>query len=273
MDLHDLDQDLFEKLLRVAGQQSLMGYAEADFVMETDKTFYNLPYGFSQFLQLEYRINGYPHRCLRSKPYYDQDWGVDILTPERGLRILPAPTLTTSGTSETWTLCYLRSPSPLHYATATAVGDNSLTSGIPPTDGGEVHLIDDFYNGVELRIVSSGNGAHPQVRVVDEYKVQNQRGTFFLREAWNPKPTGVVIYEVCPTLPQKLDRIYALWIAIAELHRREKHEKAANLQKDVLNPKWSSCINYFAQKTMDRGPARAHPLRDEDMIPGEGVPY
>jgi hypothetical protein len=261
-DLHDFDQNFFDRLLNVAGQNSLMGYAEATVTLSSGTLFYNFPYGLRQFLQLEYRVNNVATAFLRSKQFFRDYYGVDILTSNRGFRLFPPRNISSD---QDWTLCYLRSPGFLHYAKATSVSSDgkSIVSGPPPTDGGEIHLIDDFYNGVELRIYDSGNGAHPQVRVVTDFVVTQRRlskpeGVFQLREALSP-------------VPLQYDRIYALSAAIAELRRRDKHVKAESLEKE-WNKKWVGCVAHFSSNTMDRGPERMSPIKPEDLMPS-GVPF
>lgn len=269
-DLGDIDQTLFDSLLNVAGSESLMGYAEASISLVSGQIFYQFPFGFRQFIQLEFR--GDQNRVLeviRTKQYYEGRYGVDILTADRGFRLFPPPGL--RYTDATWTLCYLRSPPLLHYAKAESVAADgkTLVSGTPPEDGGEVHLIDDYYNGVELRVYNSGNRGDPQVRVVTDFVVTQRgrlkpEGVFHLREALSPVPSGDVWYEICPTVPLKYDRIYAMIAAIPELIRREKYTKAAELKK-TRRERWSACVKHFSSNTMDRAPARIHPMREEDL--------
>lgn len=275
-DLGDIDQALFDSLLNVAGQESLMGYAEATITLVDGQIFYHLPFGFRQFLQLEYRDS--QNRVLdvvRTKQFYEGRYGVDILTADRGFRLFPPPNLTVNAD---WILCYLRSPPLLHYAEAESVSRDgkTLVSGVPPTNGGEIHLIPDYYNGAELRIYRAGNLADPQVRVVTDFVVTRERlskaqGVFHLREALSPIPTRNTWYEICPTVPLRYDKIYAMDAAIPELIRREKYEKATQLKK-TRDTRWRACVKHFSSNTMDRAPARIHPLTEEDLVATGEIP-
>ena len=275
-DLHGLDRALFDSLLNVAGQESLMGYAEATVTIESGKIFYQLPFGFRQFLQLEYRNSqNLVLELLRTKQFYDDRYGVDILTADRGFRLFPPADMTQDAN---WTLCYLRGTSFLHYAKAEGVSPDGklVVSGIPPDGGGEIHLVDDFYNGVELRIFNAGNLADPLIRVVTDFIVTRRNrlkpvGVFHLREALSPIPTGDVWYEICPAVPLQYDNIYATSAAIPELIRREKYEKANELRK-VRKEQWSACVKHFSSNTLDRAPARIHPFQAEDFVSTGEIP-
>ena len=275
-DLYELDQNLFDQLLKVAGMESLMGYTEATITLVSGQIFYTLPPGFRQFIQLEYRQDNYVTKYLRSKSFYKDIHGVDILSSERGFRLFPPPSITED---QEWTICYLRAPGYLHYAKAARVSADgkAVVSGTPPDDGGELYLVDDYYNGVELRIYASDNNAHPQTRVVSDFVItgsslRKQEGVFHLREALSPVPEGNIYYEICPTVPLRYDKIYALSAAIAELRRRDKHVKAESLEKE-WRKKWVGCTAYFSSNTLDRGPERLHPLKPEDMMPMNEIPY
>jgi hypothetical protein len=276
-DLGDIDQTLFDSLLNVSGQESLMGYSEASITLVDGQIFYPLPFGFRQFLQLEYRDD--QNRVLdiiRTKQFYEGRYGVDILTADRGFRLFPPVDLRYA--DATWVLCYQRSPPLLHYAKAASVGRDgkTLVSGVPPEDAGEIHLVPDYYNGVELRVYRAGNLADPLVRVVTDFVVTRERlsepqGVFHLREALSPIPAKDVWYEICPTVPLQYDRIYAMDAAIPELIRREKYEKAAQLKK-TRDTRWRACVKHFSSNTMDRAPARIHPLTEEDLVSTGEIP-
>ena len=92
-DLHSADRDVFDELLRIVGQESLLGYAEKTVTFQNAIGFYTFPEGFRQFVQLERRVGGYAVDILRSKQFYSQRRGVDVLSSTRGFRIFPAPSL------------------------------------------------------------------------------------------------------------------------------------------------------------------------------------
>lgn len=262
-DLIDFEEALFNKLLRLAGQESLFGYAEATITLTVDTTRYLFPEGFRQFLALEQRDpdTGRQRNRLMSKPIYDTDYGVEILSATKGFKLHPALIL---DESQDWTLLYLRSPGELHYA---FVDDNKVAplavqSEIPPTDGGNTYFdVDDYYAGTELRIFQADVG-EGQIREVKDFK----NGTFILRHAFDPLPQGSVGYEIVPSVPKRYDSIYAYDAAILQLISRREFDKA-NALKTTRAGQWDSIRDLVVSNTMDRAPTRVKPLRDEDFVP------
>lgn len=266
-DLHDIDRAIFESLLNVTGQESLIGYTEAVLTLQNGVVFYPLPEGFRQFIRLEFRTSTLTLAHLPSKAHYQERYGVEILTPGRGLRIYPAPAL--SG-DEDWVLIYQRAPGKLHYAKASAVGDKTIHSGVPGTDAGELVLIDDYYNGMEIRIYSAGRGA-PQQREIVWYKVMSDtQGVFHVRHPW-ATTSGDVYYEICPTLSLEYDSIYAFDAAMLTLDQRGHPDRSAALLRHRSN-RWKKCLAYAASNVSDRGPARIRPLRPKDRMPTGEIP-
>lgn len=261
-DLIDIEEALFNQLLKMAGQESMLGYAEATITLTLDTTRYLFPEGFRQFIALEQRdTDGRLLNKLMSKPTYDTEYGVEILTATKGFRLHPA--LVLEG-SQDWTLRYLRSPGELHYA---YVGDDSVTSlavrsKTPPANGGNTYFdVDDYYAGTELRIFQADTG-QGQIREVKDFK----NGTFVLRHAFDPLPQGNVGYEIVPSVPKRYDSIYALDAAIHQLIRRKEFEKAGALKVQRAG-QWDSLRSLVISNTMDRAPARLKPLREEDFVP------
>ncbi len=265
--LHDADEQIFNQLLKTTMQESLLGYAEATITLEDGKEFYPLPPGFRQLVQFEFRWTERSTSILRSKQFYETHYGIDILSGSRGMRLRPPPSLSAP---QDWVLLYLRSPGFLHHATAFKVGDKSVTSGVPGTDAGELILTTDYYNGMELRVFSAGRGA-PQTQTITGFSILGDKGTFHLRHAFTPVPSGVVLYEICPTLPLKYDSIYALDVALLILGDRDRPVKVASLLKQ-RQAMWVSCKQYFESNVTDRGPARIHPLSRADRIATGEIP-
>jgi len=275
-DLHHIDREIFEQLLRGTGQESLLGFAEATITLKNGQSFYQFPPGFRQWIRMERRINDLVYDILATKNVYGHKYAVDILTSARGFRIHPAPLISdssSSGDTMDWTLLYLRAPGQIHYAQATGVQPKSLTTGDPPENGGELVLTEDYYNGMELRVFKSGNKADHQTRLIRSFHIlPDGRGSFTLHNEWCPLPTGEVWYEILPTLPEEYDHIYALDEAITILEMREKLTKAIGL-KDRRKKAWNAAKQFVECNTMDRGPSRVRPLKLEDyMVTGE-VPY
>lgn len=267
-DLIDSEEALFNQLLKMAGQESMLGYAEATITLEPSTTRYLFPEGFRQFIALERRDSeGRLLSKLLSKPTYDTEYGPEILTTTKGFRLFPALSIEES---QDWILRYLRSPGELHYA---FIGDDKVSplavqSETPPTNGGNTYFdVDDYYAGTELRIFQADVG-QGQIREVMDFK----NGTFILRHAFDPIPRGSVGYEIVPSVPKRYDSIYALDAAIHQLIRRREFVKANELKKQRAG-QWDSLRSLVISNTMDRAPARLKPLRREDTVPSGDSHY
>lgn len=269
-DLHSVDRQIYESLLKVTGQESLLGYAEATITLKDGVEFYKLPPGFRQFRQLEKRTtDGRVQFIIRSKPFYGSEYGVDIITASRGFRLSPPPRL---DADQDWVLIYSRSTDLLHYAqTPSKPGSRTIFSGTPGTNAGELVLIDDYYNGMGLRVYSASTGV-PQEMEIEFYRVLGDRGIFNFRHPFSPIPTGDVWYEIMPVLPYPYDSIYALDVALLALNRREKPIKANSLIRDRRR-EWASCKSYYLSNVTDRGPSRTLPLTRMDLAATGEIPY
>lgn len=271
-DLHNADMEIFEALLSATGQESMLGFTETTIALKTDRDFYPLPEGFRQYLDLERRrdVTGSPVGILvnkmGSRPHFGLNLGAEILSGSRGMRIRGVVT-----ENADWVLTFLRSPAPLHYARVKSINANSVVPETPGEDAGELHLVPNYYNGSELRIYRADTGA-PQTRVIKTFNVTQSGGTFILRDPFDVIPTGEVWYEISPTLPVRYDSIYALDVAMLNLNRREKPEKARFFE-GMRRKKWSPAASYIMSNVMDRGPTRNHPLKAEDRMPAAEVPY
>jgi hypothetical protein len=266
-DLHSADRDIFDELLKSTGQESLLGYAEATVTFQNGVSFYPFPEGFRQLMELQRRVDNYVVDVLRSKQYYSQRRGVDVLSSTRGFRIFPAPSISAD---QDWTLCYLRSAGRHHYAKASHVGDKSLSTGEPVL--GSLVLIPDYYNGMEVRVFEATNNAAPQTNTVSDFTVQNNVGTFHLQYEWSPTPEGEVWYETVPNVPSEYEEFYALELAFKILERRGKTERLASILAR-RKKKWGSCVQFVIANVSDRGPQRTFPLHSEDLVPSGEVPY
>lgn len=262
-DLHDADQVLFESILQATGQEGSAGRAETTITLTDGQPFYTLPGNFRQFIRFEHRLDGDRNMIdarMRSIPMFDDGPGIEILGAERGAIIRPNPVLTED---QDWTLIYERGPVLLHYAKAASVGEQSLTLGVPPANGGEVVRIDDYYNNVLLRVYQASSGAHQTVEVADYAADSN---TCALRHAWTVKPTGEVWYEVRPTLPHNYDVAYALYVAAQKCTTRRQADLKRELLVDYRRV-WSACLAYFNSNVADRGPSRMQAYPGDDIDP------
>lgn len=266
-DLHTIDTQIFEGLLNVLGGESLMGYAEAEITLTAGQEFYRFPEGFRHFLSLEYRQTDgtiqWAVSRMRTKAPYKCRYGIEIITAHRGFRITPAPYDTTP-----WVICYVRCPGKLHDALASEVSSKTLITGTPAEDHGEVILLPDYYNGMEVRELTYG-----QTREIVGSKIFDNRMTLQLRHAWDRLPPQDTPYELRPILPPQYEDLYAMDAAILELNRRRLFDAATSLKTDRTKM-WNAARSYYASNTMDRGPERLSPNAGDDPSEGwEGVPY
>lgn len=253
----------------------MVGFAEATITLQNGVSFYKFPAGFRNFIQLEKRVlitsdtltGTRTDQIIRSKNIYTPAtsgrWA-EVITASKGFRLYPAPVL---ASDEDWTLLFNRSPGMLHYAKATAVGNQSLTTGIPGADAGEVIKVPNYYNGLEINVYSEEGGS-VQSNWVHNSTVSNGHVTFQLKYPWNPKPRGEVWYEIMPTLPYPYDALYALDAALLVLDQRERPGKAISLTRH-RNALWSQAQKYFQSNVSDRGPTRVTPGSKENHQPLE----
>jgi hypothetical protein len=269
-DLIDIEEALFNELLKMAGQESLFGYAEATITLNSTDIFYRFPEGYRQFLVLERRDSSDRKRILdviKTKPLYGTTYGIEILTATRGFKLDPPLNVTEP---QDWVLKFLRSPGELHFAFVEDkdIKPKSVQMGTPPSDGGNAYPdVDDYYAGVELRIFQADVGVG-QVRDVTDFK----NGTFILRHEFSPLPQGNVGYEIAPSVPRRYDSIYALDAAITQSIDREKFTKA-NALRLKRSQQWDSIRGLVVSNTMDRGPTRLKPLKSEDLLPSGDSAY
>lgn len=267
-DLHDVDRLIFASLQKASGQESILGYAETTVTLKSGQTFYPLPPGFRNFIEMQLRdSDGNITDILRSRPLYGSRYGVQILTSSRGFRVYPPPVL---DADEDWTLLYQRAPGLLHHALSSGISANSLSLGTPESsDDGSVVLIPGYYNGCEVRIYDGPYG--PQSRVVGDFTVSNGKGTLHFTFPWDPVPVGSVPYEVCPTLPYPEDQIYALDVAIRILSRRRQFDAVKQLSTE-RRKSWDAALQYILSNVSDRTPAPLNPMDVEDWMPSGEIP-
>jgi len=156
-------------------------------------------------------------------------------------------------------------------ATLTPIDANGalLQTGTPGTDAGTKYTVDDFYNGLLLRVYNATTGV-PQVReIVDYYQNPGDSAWYFrLRHAFVPLPTGTASYEICPILPLQYDSIFAMDVAIRNSTRRSGLNRRAGLRAD-RSDLWNACYNYYSSLVADRAPARMIPPRYDEVEPYE----
>lgn len=267
-DLRTLDARFFNRLLGLGLSSSLMGYAEAPITLEADRINYPFPPGFRQFLRLEKRSGTTVVGILNTSTYYDENLHIDILDAASGFRISPG---TPSVLEGDWTLCYLRSPGLLHYANAKEVGDNYLVGGGPSFEAGQQVRLDDYYNGMALRVVSADKGEGQQIRIIRSF-VSDNGMVFQLAHAFSPVPTGSVLYEVCPTLPLDCDKLYAVQAAIDEWGsvRKQQVPQSLLLEREEL---WATAKTFFGLTTADRSPTRVMDYKQDHLTFTPELPW
>jgi len=128
-DLREVETMVYERLMGITGQESMVGRCEVIVPVVNGVSHYNLPGNFRQFIAFE-RRNGstatdtgdrnFIVNTLDSRNEYEAQSGVQILSGMRGMMIRPEPQLSAT---EYWTLVYLKGPLELHNATAGTVAD------------------------------------------------------------------------------------------------------------------------------------------------------
>lgn len=135
-----------------------------------------------------------------------------------------------------------------------------LVAGTPSTYAGSIIKMDDYYNGSLIRVYSATAG-YPQTReVLDFYEDPTTTGEwhFKLRHPWATVPTGTILYEVRPALPQDYDRLYAIDVAIMQLDSRIDYVRKKQLESK-RKKLMQACRSYFDRNVADRQPAVLHP--------------
>lgn len=265
--LYVVQKITWERLLRISGQESLLGRTESTITLKNGVEYYALPGNFRQFIRMELRKDGDPATILGtlgSVPFWEMETGVFIMSEQRGMMVRPVPNI--SG-DEDWTLIYEKGEVKLHHATAEAVTSFSLKMGFPGPDAGEVVLTDDYYTGSLVGIYDATLGTQ-QVREIIGFQVAER--TFQLRHPFSPIPTGTVKYEIRPLLPEAYDDLYAIDVAIRVLGRRKGARGRTGLKEDRRDI-WDACQSYFASNVADRPPQRISPYRPSEPDPYEDM--
>lgn len=261
-DLRRIEVQIWEQLLQASGQQSTIGRCEHSVTVSDGVSFYPLPGNFRQFMAFERRQDGDRDTVIErldSISMYDGAPGVEILDAQQGMMIRPEPS---NADAQTWTLVYMKGPILLHYGTAASVAAGTITFAASPTKG-DLVAQDDYYVGSAVRVYSATTGAF-QTRIISDYDATTRVAT--LRSNWGTTPTGTILYEICPALPEPYDAIYALDAAI---------DKCASVgmysQQQVLiqrrRPLWNACKSFFSSNVADRMPVRSARLKWDDVDP------
>lgn len=259
LDLWTIQQRIHSRLLSGSGQDSDFARTELDITVSDTVDRYMLPPGFRQFIAFEKRVEGDKDRIeawLPSLPTYGVGPGIRILGEGRGFEIVPTPNSAIAGT---WTMVYRRGPVKVHAATAANIAVNGLAfdAAAPATDFGELVALANYYAGATVRIYSANAGGYPQTRVI----ASNTGGatvTFTLEKALSPVPAGTVKYEICPELPEELESIYAMDVALLGCARRRMLRAKAGLKQE-RHELWSAVRGYYGDAAADRPPERSTP--------------
>ena len=108
----------------------------------------------------------------------------------------------------------------MHKATATSVGANTIIFPASVTDG-TLDTRANAYAGYLVRILSDTTG-FVQEKVIDTYDNVTRKAT--LTTAWNPLPTGTIVYEVLPTFSNIIKHCVCLQAAM-DLLSNEGNDK------------------------------------------------
>lgn len=265
-DLEAVEVTVWERLLAASGQETVTGRHQVEITLENDKEFYLLPGNFRRFWWFRRFQGGDTDVTLGELPSiaeFDFGPGVFIITPQRGMQVIPKPNIT--GT-QTWTLCYQKGPVKLHYARAGKVGAKSIAAGTPPANGGEIVFSDGYYNGSVVNVYRADKGSQ-QAREVLDWNANE--GTFVLKHAFSPTPTGDVWYEIMPALPEPYDHLYAMDVAIRNLGRRPAQRAKRRELKDERKEMFNAAINFVLSGVADRAPERIIRYDPDDADPYE----
>lgn len=174
-DLYIIQKRLFERFLGVGGQESSIGRTEIDITLVSGKEFYDLPWGFRQFISLEKRVGGNPDNVemkLNTVPVYSQEPGIEIISAQRGFRVQPVPDDSVAGT---WTLVFNKAPVRLHYAQTRSIR-NGYTWERINYDGGWTAVSPDSANTATIQgegKFTPGLVGHTVVLYLDNYGTQS----------------------------------------------------------------------------------------------------
>lgn len=262
--LTTVNQQIFDQLIGLTLPESTFFYAEAEIVLEDGVSFYRLPPGFRQFLRMETRntVTGGTEFMLGSKSHYGYGRGIEILSGNRGFRLYPPPIL--SG-NQTWIMKFLRGPGLIHHARAKRVGDKIVVGREPDEDAGELVRVNDYYNGLDLRICDT-------LETGEILNFDATTLTFHLRHSWDTVVGDDVCYEVCPCLPYPYDSIFACDVAIEIMSDRPKLVEKIVAQLPIREKAWNAAVEWVVSNVADRPPKRIYPPGPYDLMPdGEGM--
>jgi hypothetical protein len=270
-DLLTVSHRIYERLLAATGQESGLGLSRITFPIVAGQDRYPLPSGFRNFIALEWwdRTADPPVLLsrLRSLDMYNSGPGVEVLDGQRGCLIRPCPTSTWAGN---WELVYRRGAAKLHYAEAGAVTETTLVAGTPATDCGEVVKLKDYYAGCLVRIVSAANPeAAGQIRECVGSELDGSDLVLTVAPGWDPVPEATdspdvpVVYEICPELPDHLDSLYAMDVAILNARRFRIRAELREERHEL----WQAARNFYTDNVSDRQPERILPPRPDAQDP------
>lgn len=250
-DLHAHHLKIFERLLQVSGDESLIGYHETDITLEDRKEFYSLPGNFRKFIGFERRLDGDPTKVtdrMGTVPQWSGDRGIVLLDHHRGFQVRP---LLLIGDNQTWTLRYQKGPIHLHWGSVNVdevrIGRNTFTLAEDvPAEQGTLINREDYYKGELIYLVETD-----QVSEVTAYSVTKRRCT--LRHTFSPPPTGLVKYEFRTVLDRGIDKLFALAVAIEKTAARADPDKRRLLISE-FKEFFASAKKYLRDLTSDRPP-------------------
>lgn len=272
-ELYSVDQEIFEALLNAAGVESILGYAEATITLIDAQQYYRLPPGFRQlihFKRYDTTTGEYLNRLKTQQPH-SQEYGVQIISADGGMMLDPSPKL---DSNQDWTLKYLRGAGKTFYGTATSFDSSAKTltyTGTVGTDAGEYLRIDDYYNGMLMRIYADTGGlthSLPFVSRITDFV--GSTGVFTLQDT-PPLFTGTIGFEILPCLPDPYFKLHTYDVALRFLSQRTQPEKFTTINA-LRDRAWNAAKGYVLSNTMDRGPTKIRPVKPEDRVPtGETV--
>ena len=259
-----VEKQIWERIARLSHQGSVIGFSETTITLVDAVELYKLPGNFRKFIS--FTNYGSTREIIEGRyfsiKHYDRGEGVEILAPQRGMRVQPIPDSEVAGE---WVLAYQKGPVEIHQAIAEEIGVKNLKMGTPAENEGFISKLDNYYDGCDFRIYEAGNDAVPQI--VDVIASDASEARIHFRHDWVQKPTGTVKYEVRPLQPPDYDHIYSLAVAIRLCSQRTQAKRRALLQQD-WKELWQACKEYWMSTATDL-PFEASQSRRRRMDPYE----
>lgn len=258
-DLHTHHVSVYERLLRVTGGESTLGYTETDIVLTEGQSHYSFPGNFRQFHRLERWNDGDRDKVIASMGTVamgSNHRGIVIVSPRQFI-VQPVPTET-----KTWVMKYQRAPIKLHYghvSSVTELRQIGLETG-PMIDGqGELVLRNNYYAGEHMHFWENSGVGGPWT-LPDPVQITSYvPGGPYVKLRDDPSsPLGEppnVGYEFRPILPEGTDKLIAISVALGHTASSVSSERRSLLMRE-WKELFAAAKSHYRTTTVDRPPAK-----------------